>query len=80
MIEVKIGDNVKRETIHVSEDATLRETLNNNNISYANATTNLDGCPLDPGDLNKTFREFGFDGTPGHDFCYLLCVVKADNA
>jgi hypothetical protein len=36
---------------------------------------NLDGAPLQPGDLDKTFAQFGIT-----DKCFLLNVVKADNA
>jgi hypothetical protein len=35
---------------------------------------NLDGSPLHPGDLDKTFADFGIA-----EKCYLLNVVKADN-
>ena len=35
----------------------------------------LDGCPLVPGDLDKTFKEMGIG-----EECWLLNVVKADNA
>jgi len=35
----------------------------------------LDGYPLQPGDLDKTFKDFGLG-----EECWLLNVVKADNA
>ena len=35
----------------------------------------LDGSSLNPGDLDKTFQQFGIT-----EKCFLLNVVKADNA
>lgn len=80
MIKVTIGNNVKREAVLVDENATLRSVLEDNGIDYTAGVMNLDGCSLKPGELNSTFKELGYDGTPEHDKCYLLNVVKADNA
>lgn len=80
MIKVTIGNNVKREAVLVDENSTLRAVLEDNGIDYTAGVMNLDGCSLKPGDLNSTFRDLGYDGTTGHDKCYLLNVVKADNA
>lgn len=80
MIKVTIGNNVKRESVIIDENETLRSVLEDNGIDYTMGTMNLDGCSLKAGELNQTFKELGYDGTPGHDKCYLLNVVKADNA
>jgi len=75
MIKVTMGNNLKRKTEILNADTTLREALESAEIDYTNGITNLDGSPLNPGDLDKTFADFGIT-----EKCYLLNVVKADNA
>lgn len=75
MIKVVIGNNVKRETKIVDETQTLREALEDAGVDYTRGSLNLDGATLAPGDLNKTFAQLGVT-----EKCYLLQVVKADNA
>ena len=80
MIRVTIGNNLKRSSENYTPDTTLRDAMEQAGIDYTTGMTTLDGSTLGPGDLNKTFAEFGYDGTAGHDKCFLLNVVKADNA
>ena len=80
MIRVIVGNNLKRESKTVSEDTTLRAVLDAAGVDYNKGLITMDGVTLKAGDLNKTFREFGFDGTPGKDSAYLVSVAKADNA
>jgi len=75
MIEVTIGNNVKRTKNQVEPDTTLREALEEAGIDYTKGIMNLDGSTLSPGDLDKSFADFGIT-----EKCYLLNVVKADNA
>lgn len=75
MIKVVVGNNVKRESVIVDNNTTLRAVLEDNGIDYTTGTMHLDGSSLKPGDLDKTFVDFGID-----EKCYLLNVVKADNA
>jgi len=75
MIKVTVGNNVKREAVIVDENSTLRTVLENNGVDYTTGVMHLDGSSLNPGDLDKTFAEFGIT-----EKCYLLNVVKADNA
>jgi len=75
MIKVTMGNNVKRKTEILDENTTLREALETAEIDYTIGMMNLDGSPLQPGDLDKTFSDFGIA-----EKCYLLNVVKADNA
>lgn len=75
MIKVTVGSNVKRNTVIVDSTVTLRSVLKDNGIDYTRGTMHLDGCPLQPGDLDKTFKDFGL----GEEY-WLLNVVKADNA
>lgn len=75
MIKVVVGNNVKRETVIVEKTVTLRSVLENANVDYTRGVMHLDGSTLNPGDLDKTFEAFGIT-----EKCYLLNVVKADNA
>jgi hypothetical protein len=75
MLKVTIGNNVKRTIAIHSEDTTLRKALEDAEIDYSTGVINLDGASLGPGDLDKTFRDFGVT-----EKCFLLNVVKADNA
>jgi hypothetical protein len=75
MIKVTIGNNVKRGDEILDRNTTLREALDNAGIDYTRGIMNLDGSTLNPGDLDKTFADFGIT-----EKCFLLNVVKADNA
>lgn len=75
MIKVTIGNNVKRSSEILDENTTLREALENAGIDYTIGMMNLDGSTLEPGDLDCTFADFGIK-----EKCYLLNVIKADNA
>lgn len=75
MVQVIVGNNVKRKTVVVSPETTLRTVLEENNIDYARGVMHLDGASLNPGDLDKSFATLGIT-----EKCYLLNVVKADNA
>lgn len=80
MIKVFVGNNVERKSDIVEPTKTLRQVLEANEIDYTRGVMHLDGSSLSPGDLNKTFAELGYDGSKGKDRCFLLNVVKADNA
>ena len=75
MIKVTVGNNLKRESVIVSANTTLRTVLEDNGIEYTRGVMHLDGASLAPGDLDKTFADFGIA-----EKCFLLNVVKADNA
>ena len=76
MIKVVVGNNVKRETVIVDANTTLRTVLEDAGVDYASrGTIHLDGATLNHGDLDKTFASLGIT-----ERCYLLQVVKADNA
>jgi hypothetical protein len=75
MIKVTIGNNVKRTSEILDASTTLRTALESAEIDYTRGIMNLDGSTLNPGDLDKTFADFGIA-----EKCYLLNVVKADNA
>ena len=75
MIKVVVGNNVKRETVIVDANTTLRTVLEDAGVDYTRGVMHLDGSSLNPGDLDKTFASLGIT-----EKCYLLNVVKADNA
>lgn len=75
MVKVVVGNNVKRETKIVESSATLRSVLEDAGVDYTRGVMHLDGSSLNPGDLDKTFSHFGIT-----EKCFLLNVVKADNA
>lgn len=76
MVKVVVGNNVKRDTVDiVDSNTTLRSVLENAGIDYTRGVMHLDGSTLQPGDLDKTFGDFGIT-----EKCFLLNVVKADNA
>lgn len=75
MLKITVGTNTNRKTVMVSEDTTLRQVLEDNGINYSAGQTSLDGCVLQPGDMDKTFSAMGVTGN-----CYLVVVQKMENA
>lgn len=76
VIKVITGNNVsKNDPVHVESDTTLRTVLEDVGIDYTRGQMHLDGATLGAGDLDKTFDDFGITNR-----CFLLNVVKADNA
>lgn len=75
MLKITVGTNTNRKTVMVTEDTTLRQCLEENDINYATGQTSLDGCVLQPGDMDKTFAAMHVT-----EKVYLVCVQKMDNA
>lgn len=75
MIKVTVGNNVSRSSVIVDENTTLRKVVEDAGIDYTRGVMHLDGSSLQPGDMDKTFADFGVT-----EKCFLLSVVKADNA
>lgn len=75
MIKVTIGTNTNRRSVNVDPNRTIKSVLDEQNVNYATGILQLDGATLQPGEINKTFADFGIT-----DSCYLISVVKADNA
>lgn len=75
MIQVTVGNNLKKSTVIVDERDTLRKTLEDAGIDYTKGMMHLDGATLGAGELDKSFADFGIK-----EKCFLLNVVKADNA
>lgn len=75
MIQVTIGTNTQRTKVTVDPTSTLRSVLDTNEVNYAVANVHMDGASLKPGDMDKTFAELGVT-----ESCYLIAVIKQDNA
>lgn len=80
MLKLSIANNVTRKSVMVPENSTIREAFENNGVDFTGASVNMDGSILGPGEINKTFLDFGYNGTPGRDKVMLRAIVKADNA
>lgn len=84
MIAVTIGNNLKRARFNFNPNTTIRQALENTagetGIDYTTGMLSLDGSTIGGADLDKTFAELGYTGEPNHDKCFLISVVKADNA
>ena len=75
MVRVTIGNNLERKEEVFTRETTLREALDTTGLNYKIGIINLNGSSLSDKDLDKTFEDFGIE-----DYCYLLSVVKVDNA
>ena len=79
MIKVYLGNNVDRwlanDGAGIDPNRTLKSVLDENHIDYSKAPMTLDGATLRPGDLDKTFADFGITDTT-----FLLSIQKLDNA
>ena len=84
MINVTIGNNLKRLRFNLNPNTTIREamesTKSETGIDYSMGMLSLDGDTVTGAKLDKTFYEMGYTGEPGHDKCFLISVVKADNS
>ena len=80
MINARIGTNAQTESFFIPEDYTIRQAFEEADVDYAGKSVILDGAPVGAGGLNQTFRDLGYDGTPGHDRCILSAIAKVDNA
>lgn len=76
MINVKTGTNLGINPPYpADENDTLRFVLEQTGVDYSRGTLVLNGSPLRPGDLDKTFNDLEVKND-----AYLISVVKADNA
>lgn len=84
MINVTIGNNLKRSRFNLNPNTTIRQALESTQgetgIDYSVGMLSLDGETVTGAKLDQTFAEMGYTGEPGHDKCFLISVVKADNA
>jgi hypothetical protein len=74
MIKVIYGNNVSKEEDIVEAATVIFNFCTSHNIDLSSGEMHLNGAALLPGDINKTFADFGVTET-----CYLLNVAKGDN-
>lgn len=76
MIKVSVISNaVRNSDMFDPATTTPRAVLEHFGVDYTRGVTSLDGSPLGPGDMDKTFAQIGIT-----EKCHLTNVVKADNA
>ncbi len=80
MINVTIGNNLDRSRVLIDPNTSIRTALENAGIDYSRGMLSLDGETISGAELDMTFAEKGYTGEAGHDKCFLISVVKADNA
>lgn len=75
MIQVTIGTNTNRKKVIVDSALTPKRVLTDNEIAYETANIHLDGSSLSASEMNSTFDDLGIT-----DSCFIIAVIKADNA
>lgn len=80
MVKVRVGNNLKRETVIVDSSSTLRSCFEEAGMKLNGGVVTLDGAAIAPGDMNKTLNELGYTGEEGKNECILHSIAKADNA
>ena len=75
MFELIIGTNTSRDRVPTPLNKTLRQALEDADIDYSIGSIHLDGVSLRPGDIDKTFADFGITTKAS-----LVNVVKGDAA
>lgn len=75
MIQVRLGNTTETKTVILDGNTSLRSALEDNAIGYETATVYLDGCTINPGDLNKTFNDLGIG-----ERCTLMAIINTKNA
>ena len=75
MIQVTFRNNTDKKIGIVDENTTLHDAMEQNGMSFMTGTIHLNGTPLKPDDMDKTFSDFGIT-----ESCYLINVIKTCNA
>ena len=72
MITVTVGTNTDQHDVAVNPNSTLKSVLTQEKINYSQGALYLNGAPLKPADIDKTFTDFNVATD-----CMLICVVKS---
>jgi hypothetical protein len=75
MIKVISGTSLNKTELVIDPSTTLMEAAEQAGLNVPAGGITLNGSMVSGGDFNKTFNDYGVT-----DKCYLLQVVKADNA
>jgi len=75
MIKVISGTSLNKTELVIDPSTTLMEAAEQAGLNVPAGGITLNGSMVSGADFNKTFNDYGVT-----DKCYLLQVVKADNA
>lgn len=75
MIKVYVGTNTSRNELVIPATTSLRAALEQAGVNYSEGMATIDGSPLRPGDMDKSFAELGITSK-----CFLVIAAKHDNA
>ena len=75
MVKVTLGTNTSRKTVIAEKTAIIKDILTEYNVDYTTSTIHLDGVPVTASEMNSSFEDLGIVDT-----CFLVGIVKADNA
>ena len=75
MIKVIVGTSLNKQEIVVSSDTTLMQACEEAGLNIGAGGITFNGSTVRPDEFNKTFADFNIV-----DKCFLMQVVKADNA
>lgn len=75
MIKVISGTSLNKTELVIDATTTLMEAAEQAGLNVAAGGITLNGSMVSAADFNKTFADYGIT-----EKCYLLQVVKADNA
>lgn len=80
MIQVTIGNETKSTVKVFPKTTTLKDALKEAGAYQPDGMYHLNGETVCKGDLNKTFADYGYDGSSGKESCFLLRSMKAECA
>ena len=75
MIKVIVGTSLNKQEIVVSSDTTLMQACEEAGLNIGAGGITFNGSTVRPDEFGKTFADFNIV-----DKCFLMQVVKADNA
>lgn len=75
MIKVIVGTSLNKTEMVVSSDTTLMQACEEAGLNIGAGGITFNGSTVRPDEFNKTFADFNIV-----DKCFLMQVVKADNA
>lgn len=75
MIQVTMTNNVGRQSVIAKSTDTIRDVFEANDFDYGTGALYINGAPVRPGDIDKTFEEIGIT-----EVARISSVAKVDNA
>ena len=75
MIKIVVGTGLQRTEMVVSSDTTIMQACEEAGLNIGAGGITFNGSTVRPDEFNKTFADFNIV-----DKCFLMQVVKADNA